>query len=175
MSLAQGNNTPTRPRIEPGSPDPEPDALTIRPVRPPKTELFDIRQEKLKGHIIRSKSEYIDKGEKPTKFFCGLEKHNYVSKTMPKLEMTDGTLLNKQSEILSETENYYKNLYTSKDNTLEDVNIGEYIEEQSMNTLNENQANKLEGLLTWSEISFTLKSMKSEKSPGLSGFSAEFF
>ena len=44
-----------------------------------------------------------------------------------------------------------------------------------MNTLNENQANKLEGLLTLSEISFTLKSMKSEKSPGLSGFSAEFF
>ena len=36
MSLAQGNNTPTRPRIEPGSPDPESDALTTRPVRPPK-------------------------------------------------------------------------------------------------------------------------------------------
>ena len=36
MSLAQGNNTPTRPRIEPGSPDPEPDALTTRPVRPPE-------------------------------------------------------------------------------------------------------------------------------------------
>ena len=26
MSLAQGNNTPTRPRIEPESPDPESDA-----------------------------------------------------------------------------------------------------------------------------------------------------
>ena len=35
MSLAQGNNTPTRPRIELGSPDPESDALTTRPVRPP--------------------------------------------------------------------------------------------------------------------------------------------
>ena len=34
MSLAQGNNTPTRRRIEPGSPDPESDALTTRPVRP---------------------------------------------------------------------------------------------------------------------------------------------
>ena len=34
MSLAQGNNTPTWPRIEPGSPDPESDALTTRPVRP---------------------------------------------------------------------------------------------------------------------------------------------
>ena len=35
MSLAQGNNTPTWPRIEPGSPNPESDALTTRPVRPP--------------------------------------------------------------------------------------------------------------------------------------------
>ena len=35
MSLAQGNNTPTRPRIEPGSPDSESDALTTRPVRSP--------------------------------------------------------------------------------------------------------------------------------------------
>ena len=40
MSLAQGNNTPTRPRIEPGSPDPESDALTTRPVRFPR-ELCD--------------------------------------------------------------------------------------------------------------------------------------
>ena len=35
MSLAQGNNIPTRPRIEPGSPDPESNALTTRPVRSP--------------------------------------------------------------------------------------------------------------------------------------------
>ena len=35
MSLAQGNNTPTRPRIEPGSPDPQSDALNTRPVGPP--------------------------------------------------------------------------------------------------------------------------------------------
>ena len=35
MSLAQENDTPTRPRIEPGSPDPESDALTTRPVRSP--------------------------------------------------------------------------------------------------------------------------------------------
>ena len=36
MSLAQGNNTPTRRRIEPGSSNPESDALTTRPVRSPK-------------------------------------------------------------------------------------------------------------------------------------------
>ena len=31
-------NTPTRPRIEPGSPDPESDALTTRPVRSPDND-----------------------------------------------------------------------------------------------------------------------------------------
>ena len=41
MSLAQGNNTPTRSRIEPGSPDPESDALTTRPVRSPKIKVKD--------------------------------------------------------------------------------------------------------------------------------------
>ena len=35
MSLAQGNNTTIQPRIEPGSPDPESDGLTTRPVRSP--------------------------------------------------------------------------------------------------------------------------------------------
>ena len=35
MCLAQGNNTPTRPRIVPGSPDPESNALTTRPVCSP--------------------------------------------------------------------------------------------------------------------------------------------
>ena len=44
MSLAQGNNTPTRPRIEPGSPDPESDALTTRPVRPPIFSVYGFQK-----------------------------------------------------------------------------------------------------------------------------------
>ena len=39
--MLKETNTPTPPRIEPGSPDPESDALTIRPVRPvPKTTRY---------------------------------------------------------------------------------------------------------------------------------------
>ena len=47
-----------------------------------KIQLNDIRQEKLKGHIIRSRASHIDKVEKPTKYFCGLEHHNYINKTL---------------------------------------------------------------------------------------------
>ena len=51
MSLAQGNNTPTRPRIEPGSPDPESDALTTRPVRSP----IIMRKQGHMSYLIRHK------------------------------------------------------------------------------------------------------------------------
>ena len=56
MSLAQGNNTPTRPRIEPGSPDPESDALTARPVRPQKVG-------SIKGYFLK----VYNKGDSPIK------------------------------------------------------------------------------------------------------------
>ena len=139
-----------------------------------KTELQDIRQEKLKGNLIRSRAEYIDKGERPTKYFCGLEKHNYISKTMQSLQKDDGTVLIEQDAILKETEQFYKNLYSSRDSELEDINLNEYVG-QTMKTITDDQANRLEGLLTLEEISCTLKNMKNGKSPGLSGFSADFF
>ena len=84
-----------------------------------KTELYDIRYEKLNGQMIRSKAQYIDQGEKPTKYFCGLEKHNYVSKIIGQLEKDDGSILTEQQEILKETENFYRKLYENKDGKLE--------------------------------------------------------
>ena len=47
MSLAQGNNTPIRPRIESWSPDPDSDALTTRPVCPQRLEVFVKIQNKI--------------------------------------------------------------------------------------------------------------------------------
>ena len=64
--MLKETNTPTRPRIEPGSPDPESDALTIRPVRPPvlfvfgcvlivamATMCFNLQSVLLLSHIIK--------------------------------------------------------------------------------------------------------------------------
>ena len=139
-----------------------------------KTDLYELRQEKLKGNLIRSRAEYIDKGERPTKYFCGLEKHNYVIKTMQQLQKDDGTVLIDQEIILKETELFYKNLYSSRETELENINLNKYVG-HSMKKITDEQAEKLEGLLTLHEISNTLKNMKNGKSPGLSGFSAEFF
>ena len=54
------------------------DEQNIEPLEILITELNNIRQGKLKGHIIRSRVQHIDQGEKPTKYFLGLEQHNYI-------------------------------------------------------------------------------------------------
>ena len=40
-------------------------------------ELLLIRKEKMKGVLVRSKSRWIEDGERPTGYFCGLEKRQY--------------------------------------------------------------------------------------------------
>ena len=67
MSLAQGNNTPTRPRIEPGSPDPESDALTTRPVRPPTW---------LVSHVATAEALPGGLGNRGTRAFISGEQEN---------------------------------------------------------------------------------------------------
>ena len=102
--------------------------------------------------MLRSKAQYIVKGEKPTKYFCELEKHNYISKIICKIEKEDGTIICDQEEILLETKKFYENLYKSKDNTLEDIDLENYMRDTNMMKITEEESNSIEGLLTYKEI-----------------------
>ena len=47
-----------------------------------KDELESLRRDKLQGLIIRSKSNWVEQGEKPTRYFLNLESRNYLNKTI---------------------------------------------------------------------------------------------
>ena len=49
-------------------------------------ELENIRNEKMNGYFIRSGANWIDNGEKITKYFCNLEKLHIASKFIPFIE-----------------------------------------------------------------------------------------
>ena len=55
-----------------------------------KESLTKIREKRMEGVLIRSKARWIEDGEKITKYFCGLEKRNYINKSMNKLINTKG-------------------------------------------------------------------------------------
>ena len=142
-----------------------------------KEELENLRKEKLKGIIIRSRVRWAEEGEKPTNYFCNLESRNYINKTITKIEKQNGQTITKQEDILNEVKLFYENLYENHDTNdnqdSEIISILENIQENPKLSL-ENK-NKLEGELTDKEILAAVKKMKNNKSPGTDGFTSEFF
>ena len=60
----------------------------------------------MRGVLVRSRAQWIQEGEKPTKYFCNLENKNFVSKTMLKLKSKDNKILNNHDDIINETKSF---------------------------------------------------------------------
>ena len=141
-----------------------------------KQELNNLREDKMQEYLVRSWANIIENGEKPSQYFCNLESHNYSSKKFNVLviEQENGEHITNQKEILHETSKYYENLYSCRENTLNDIDLNIYMQDINMPKLTEEEAEKLEGMVAHKEASLTLKNMKNNKSPGTSGFSINF-
>ena len=139
-------------------------------------ELEEIRLPKVKGTMLRAKSRYYEEGEKPTKYFCNLERRNYISKAINRL-IVDDVEITDPSEILNQQKLFYKNLYSSKLVNTEEAKTqaGFFLKEDNVNPLSNHQKQMCEGQITLEEIKSVLKGMSNGKSPGSDGFTAEFY
>ena len=66
----------------------------------------NLREEKLQGHIIRSRAQWIEQGEKPSRYFCKLESRNFLNKTIKKIEVEGTGMVYEQSEVLEQWKNF---------------------------------------------------------------------
>ena len=139
-----------------------------------KAELYEIRKEKVKGAVIRSRAINFLNDEKPAQYFCSLESHNYASKIIPKIQKDNGEIITEQNQILKETGQYYEKLYSSKEDSLIDINLNDSLSGHTIPKLNQNESDKLEGLFTLSELSTALKTLKNNCSSGTDGFPCVF-
>ncbi len=55
------------------------DPISLDNLEETKEQLQRSREENIRGIMIRSRSLYYEQGERPTRYFLSLEKHNYVS------------------------------------------------------------------------------------------------
>ena len=150
------------------------DAHKLETLNNYKDELQSIRDVKIKGCMLRAKVSWLDAGERPSKYFLNLENRNYTNKLIPKIILDSGEEILKQEDILKEQKNYYENLYSEKLNTSREA-INEQLSKLPGPKLSDDVARGLEGHITMKELSQALKYMKNDKSPGLDGFSSEFF
>ena len=80
-----------------------------------KSELEQIQDNFCRGAMLRSKAEYMDKGEKPTKFFLNLEKSRSAANTISKLnvQLPNGTAeIKSQDKILAHIKHFYSNIFS---------------------------------------------------------------
>ena len=126
----------------------------------------------MEGMLLRSKAKWVAEGEKITKYFCSLEKRNFISKQMKKEKKKvdkNGSVLEEPNAIMNEVQCFYERLYKSRD--VEDCEINELMSE--IPELSEAQRVSLEGKITFEEAGTALKNMKNGKSPGNGGFGAD--
>ena len=140
-----------------------------------KRQLEQIREEYIKGSIVRSRTTWLNEFEKPTKFYLNLENRKYVEKTIKRIEKSSGEILLDQKEILQEIKAFYEKLFSNHDNISDIQNFDAVFAGLDIKKLNDKQKISLEEDLSEHELTSTLKQMKNFKTPGICGFPAEFF
>ena len=139
-----------------------------------KKELQELYEAKGEAAKFRAKCAWLEKGERPTKYFFNLEKRNYNKKVIFELEDEANNIITSDKDILLQIENYYSNLYSSNICVTEEK-LSQFSENLNLPRLSNEDSDNLEGLLTYEECKATLASFKNDKSPGEDGFSAEFY
>ena len=112
-------------------------------------------------------------GEKPSNYFFNLENRNYNNKVMNKLVNEKGEEFFETKDILGCQKDFYQNLYFNHTN-IDDTPLRDVLGENA-NKLSDEKSASLEGESSYTEIANALKNMKNNKSPGLDGFTIEFF
>ena len=77
-------------------------------------------------------------------------------------------------EILNQISNFYQNLYSTKDEGLNRVDLNSVVE-SNIPKLTKEESDQLEGKITLPELGKAVRNMKNGKSPGPDGFTVEFY
>ncbi len=134
-------------------------------------ELFE--RNRAKGAIVRSKVQWFEEGEKSTKFFFGLEKHNYLKKYIRKLKLENGLITTDDQRITEELKQFYSNLYKS---TVTRRDLPAYLfPVDAIPKITDYDKEMCEELVTIEECLEALKTFKKNKSPGNDGLTVEFY
>ena len=73
------------------------------------------------GAIVRSRAQWVEKGEKSTKFFLGIEKRNRTMSHIQRVIDSDGNVIQDFNGVLSELKSFYSNLYKSGQSDINDT------------------------------------------------------
>ena len=137
-----------------------------------EANLATYEQEKCTGAMLRSKVLWTHESEKNTKYFLNLEKYNQSKKTINKLTINDSQTVSESKELLWAVHDFYSKLY--KEDYI-DAAAKTRVLNAIDSTLDEEESNVCENVLTLGEIKVAMEGLSSNKSPGNDGLTTEFY
>ena len=140
-----------------------------------RNQLERISFDRARGACIRSKARWYEFGERSSKYFLNLEKRNYENKFITRLTRDDESCITDPKEILEEQRRFYSKLYSSQNPRVNDPRFNSLFTGDMIKTLDAEQKESCEGLLTVKECKEALKNFSKNKSPGTDGLTAEFY
>jgi len=129
-----------------------------------------LEKEKIDGAILRSKARWAEDGEKSSKFFLNLEKHNNELRHITCLINEKGTSISEPSNVLDELHDFYSRLYTAPRTSLPE-DFSEFKPDSLLTNLDKKI---LDRLITPEECKEALEELPKGKTPGSDGLTSEF-
>ena len=126
--------------------------------------------------MIRSRANWVENGERNTKYFINLEKRNQRLKTITAIYTEDGNIVNSTKDILNTQKSYFQKVYQSQNPR--SINLSDIIPspiDNSIPKLTDTSKEMCEGNITMQECIDALKTMPNNKTPGTDGFPPEFY
>ena len=124
------------------------------------------------GAKLRSKVNWIENGEKPSRYFLSLEKGRQSNSVIRELNVNE-SLVKTDQEILTACASFYKDLYTSQN--IDITEIERYLNTIKIPKINEHERILCDNPFSEEEYHTAIRNLKQNKSPGLDGISPEFY
>ena len=136
-----------------------------------ESRLKALRVKEIKGIMIRSRAQWLEEGEQPSRYFINLQKIKAQRSHISSVYDLNGTEVSSQEEIEKAHVDFYSRLFSEEpmDAALQDDLLSSLSRQ-----LSSDQASSCEGQMTLDEMTFAL-SMNANKAPGPDGLSVEFY
>ena len=118
---------------------------------------------------FRSKAKIAREFEKNSKYFFSLEKSNYNKKMMHRIRCPNGSYTTCPNKILELQRGFYKELFTA------DEKVQFKLVNETDDKLSNVEKESMEQEISLEELDTAVKGLKKEKTPGNTGFTAEFY
>ena len=137
-----------------------------------EAQLKALSLRELDGAKIRSRVQWIEEGERPTRFFLKMEHARAEKNRISSILNKDGLEVSSREELEAAHVDFYQELFTATDI---DFECQQTLLHNISNRLTDSERVSCEGAVSLPELTESLKSLSCGKTPGPDGLTLEFF